>query len=60
LRNEHRKEPEHDRYADHHDGVFSHRQAPSFLFDFVRDNLRAETESFLKFGIRMRPMLNAP
>jgi len=26
LRNEHRKESEHDRYADHHDGVFSHRQ----------------------------------
>jgi hypothetical protein len=27
---------------------------------FVRDNLRSETESFLKFGIRMLPMLNAP
>src|SRR5206468_11456999 len=60
LGDEHRKESEHDRYADHHDGVFAHRQPRRFYSRFVWDTLRAETESFLKFGIRMRPMLNAP
>ena len=59
LGNEHRKESEHDRYADHHDGVFAHRQPRRSYSRFVWDKLRAETESFLKFGIRMRRMLNA-
>jgi hypothetical protein len=31
-----------------------------FIRVLVQGNLRAETESFLKFAGRMRPMLNAP
>jgi hypothetical protein len=40
--------------------VFLRTASPVVLIRvLVRDNLRAETESFLKFGTRMRRMLNA-
>jgi hypothetical protein len=41
--------------------VFLRTASPVVLIGLVvRDKLRAETESFLKFALRMRPMLNAP
>ena len=53
LRNEHRKEPEHDRNANHHDGIFTQRTPRKFCLLVVRGKVRVETYSFLKFGVRM-------
>ena len=51
LRDEHREQPEHDRNADHHDGVFAHARPHQGLF-FCGGHVRFETRSFLKFRRR--------